>query len=133
MVGALGARRRHPDCVPLGAALLQVSTVAAGAEITVQETGTYQRPVRASGLRAPHVSYAVSGERSGRRPLASISPRANQLPAWLSANRTVAFGSALRCGLRRPFCVGCESWQGQFQGQSWGQTGFLVTQSLSYT
>ena len=48
--------------------------------------------------------------------------RSNQLPAWLSAKRTAAFGSAPRCSVPRRFSVGSGSWQGQFQGQKRGQS-----------
>ena len=73
------------------------------------------RSVRASCLR-------LEWPEKWTPALGSKSVRANQLP-WLSAKRTAAFGSALRGGMPRPFCVRSESGQRQSQGQSWGQQG----------
>jgi hypothetical protein len=48
---------------------------------------------------------------------ASKAARVIQLPGWLSAKRTAAFGSGLRMRVRSPFSADSETWQGQFQGQ----------------
>jgi hypothetical protein len=52
---------------------------------------------------------------------ASKAARAKQLPAWLSAKRTAAFGSVPRARARRHSAPVLRGWRGQFQGQLWGQ------------
>ena len=50
---------------------------------------------------------------------------ANELPAWLSAKRTAAFGSSAHGRVeRRRSAPILESWQGQFQGQSGDRAAF---------
>ena len=53
----------------------------------------------------------------------SKAASANHLLGSLSAKRTAAFGSVIRRSALRRFSVGPENWQGQFQGQSWGEQG----------
>jgi len=99
---AFSCRRRLPrsSCRRVPSSSHQRATAAAFETVTRRDpgaleacgsgTGTCQRPVRASGLRAPRVSDAASGQRSGRPALASKSPQTNPLPAWLSAKRTAS-------------------------------------------
>ena len=72
--------------------------------------------------RGRHVSTARDWPEKWTPAHASKAACANQLPAWLSAKRTAAFGSTRRTLGSSPFGGDLDGWQGQFQGQSRGQS-----------